>query len=340
MSERRSNRILKSCPKKVLNGPCGGMRSDLRCEISDLKCFFSKNYPEKLILDDGFEEKRSLKPRKPFSKLLSVCEDRIAWIAEIPPRIDVFKKIGDLRKLAADALSVPDNPLGMPHIDPLAFAARLKEETSLEIIVHLTCRDLDRLALKSRILGLGLVGVEHILALTGDYAGARGVFDLDSMRLIYLARLLSDYGIDELGEKLGYQPRIHVGAGMNPHIPLRMEISRIRRKLEAGAEFFISQLVFSEERLKEILSELKRSEIYVPVFAGFLLNDPEKVLKFVKSIGLPAEKLPKTLEKLAEKYLEILEELRKTYPLVGAYISTLGKLDYLGIWSEYFKGSL
>ena len=340
MSGSSSNRTLKSCPKRILNGPCGGMRSDLRCEVSDLKCFFSENYPTELLLDEGFKKRCGIKPRKPFSRLLSISENRIAWIAEIPPRIDILRRLDALKKLPATALSIPDNPLGKLHIDPLAFAARLKKEMDLEIVVHLACRDLNRLALKSRILGLGLIGVEHILALTGDYAGARGVFDLDSMRLIYLVRLLSDYGIDELGERIGYQPRIHVGAGMNPHIPSRMELSRIRRKLEAGAEFFISQLIFSEEGLEEILSELRRSNIRVPIFAGFLLNDPEKVSRFARSISLPIEEIPRTVEKLVEKYLEILRKLRSVYPLTGAYVSTLGKVDYLKIWSEYFEGSL
>jgi len=316
------------------------MRSDLRCEVSDLKCFFSESYPSKLLLDEGFKKRCSIKPRKPFSRLLSINENRIAWIAEIPPRIDILKRLDALKRLQTDALSIPDNPLGKLHIDPLAFAARLKKEMDLEIVVHLACRDLNRLALKSRILGLGLIGVEHVLALTGDYAGARGVFDLDSMRLIYLVRLLSDYGIDELGEKIEYKPRIHVGAGMNPHIPLRIELSRIRRKLEAGAEFFISQLIFSEERLKEILSELRRSNIRVPIFAGFLLNDPEKVSRFARSISLPIGEIPGTVETLVEKYLEILRKLRNVYPLTGAYISTLGKVDYLKIWSEYFEESL
>jgi len=339
MSGSGSNRTLKSCPKKVLNGPCGGMRRDLRCEVSDLNCFFSENYPEKLILDENFRKRLDVKPRRPFSRLLSISGKRVAWIAEVPPRIDVLKKWEDLRMLSIDALSIPDNPLGRLHIDPLAFAARLKERTDMEVVAHLACRDLNRLALKSRILGLGLIGVEHVLALTGDYVKGRAVFDLDSMRLIYLARLLSDYGVDESGESVGYRPRIHVGAGTNPHILSRIELSRIRRKLEAGAEFFISQLVFSEEGLEEILSELRRSNIRVPIFAGFLLNDPEKVSRFARSINLPIEEIPRTAEKLVEKYLEILRKLRRVYPLTGAYISTLGKVDYLKIWSEYLEGS-
>ncbi|MCD6421472.1 MAG: hypothetical protein J7L17_03585, partial [Thaumarchaeota archaeon] len=91
---------------------------------------------------------------------------------------------------------------------------------------------------------------------------------------------------------------------------------------------------------KGILSELERSSIRVPIFAGFLLNDPERVSRFARSISLQIEEIPRTVEKLVEKYLEILRKLRSVYPLTGAYVSTLGKVDYLKIWSEYFDGSL
>ena len=70
--------------------------------------------------------------------------------------------------------------------------------------------------------------------------------------MIYLARLMTDYGIDELGRKLKVRLRFHVGAGINPYMPIDIEIKRIIRKVRAGAEFFITQVIFSEERIMNI----------------------------------------------------------------------------------------
>ncbi|MCD6235911.1 MAG: methylenetetrahydrofolate reductase C-terminal domain-containing protein [Thaumarchaeota archaeon] len=339
-------KALKRCPKRVLNGPCGGMKNDGRCEIADAECVFLKNYPSELVLDPGFREKLVIKPRKPFTKLLSKVKEKTAWIAEMPPRFDVVKRIDLLRKVKPDALGIPDNPLGTLHIEASSFAAYLKNKTNAELMVHVTCRDLNRLALKSRILGLHLIKAEHVLALTGDHlsmGGERystGVFDLDSMRLIYLTRLLSDYGVDEMGKKIEEKPRLQVGAGLNPYIPLEIEASRISRKLEAGAEFFVTQLVFEKDPVENVLRKILELRENVPVFVSFLLYEPERIRKLLKLMGIPAVELPETVEKLAEKYLEVFAELRKIGVPLGVYVSTLGKLEYLRIWGEHFAHSV
>jgi len=348
MSRLDSNeprKIVRRCPKRVMNGPCGGMRSDGTCEILDLKCAFYEEFPSEFLLDEGIEIRLQINPRPYFTKLLSKTHERVTWIAEIPPRPDVKDEVDILKDLSADALSIPDNPLGRLHIDVVAFAAYLRKTVKKELVVHLTCRDLNRLALKSRILGLGLMGVEHVLALTGDYVpagekgSATGVFDLDSMRLLYIIRLLSDYGIDEKGNRIVDEIALHVGAGLNPYIPLNIELSRATRKLKAGSEFFISQVIFDESGLKSLLRELRKNGVHVPIFAGFLLQDRDKILSFAKTLAISIGEIPQSLEKSAEKYLEILKALRKEYGAVGAYVSALGKLEYLKIWSELVSGS-
>ncbi|RLG18183.1 hypothetical protein DRN63_01870 [Nanoarchaeota archaeon] len=348
MSKSSSSKFMKTrsaCPKRVLNGPCGGMRSDGTCEVLEFKCVFYENYPSELLLDDGFKIKPRIKHREYFTKLLSRTYERITWIAEIPPKAGITKKLHILRETTEDALSIPDNPLGRTHIEPTTFAAYLRNLTESEIVVHLTCRDLNRLALKSRILGLDLIGVKHVLALTGDhispYEGNRlmGVFDLDSMRLIYMIRLLSDYGLDERGRRITDKVTLHVGGGLNPYLPLEIELSRILRKLNSGSEFFISQIIFDESYLIPLLKELRREGINVPIFAGFLLQDYDKIVSFTRTSALPLDDVPKNLDKLIERYLESLRKLRREYKVIGAYVSTLGKLEYLRTWSEYITGS-
>jgi 5,10-methylenetetrahydrofolate reductase len=132
-------------------------------------------------------------------------EKKPVWVAEIPPSAKALSNIDLSRDLSFTALSIPDNPLALLHVESSVFAQLLRKRLGCEVIAHLTCRDLSRLAIKSRILALALCGVEHILALTGDHPKmgpeeSAPVFDLDSIRLIYLARIMSDYGVDELGE--------------------------------------------------------------------------------------------------------------------------------------------
>ncbi|MEM4648808.1 MAG: methylenetetrahydrofolate reductase C-terminal domain-containing protein [Nitrososphaerota archaeon] len=339
---------MSGCPKRVLNGPCGGMKPDGSCELGDRQCIFSEKYPSKVILDHGFRFRPEIRRRQSFTKLLAEVEERAVWIAEIPPSAKAFDDIELLRGLSFTALSVPENPLARLHIEPAVFAQLLKERLGCELMIHLTCRDLSRLAIKSRILAMGLCGLEHVLALTGDHPKlgreeSAPVFDLDSIRLIYLARIMSDYGVDELGNKLQLKPRIQVGAGLNPYLPLDIEVSRTLRKLEAGAEFFVTQLIFDAEPVKRALGKLRESGVNVPVFIGFLVAEDEVIRKTAEIIGIPGADIPLDPEKLIEKYLEAVEELRRLYGPVGAFVSTLGRIGNFKLWDRafrsYFMGS-
>ena len=318
------------------------MKPDGMCELGDARCVFADKQPSEIILDPGFRFRPKLEKRKPFTELLSKVWSEAVWIAEVPPSFEAAEKIQLLKGLSFSALSVPDNPLATLHLESSAFAAYLKKALGCEVIVHLTCRDLNRLALKSRLLALQLSGIEHVLALTGDYPSIKSeaystpIFDLDSIRLIYLARIMSDHGVDELGNPMPRSLRLQVGAGLNPYLPVKVEVSRALRKIRAGAEFFITQLVFSLEGIEDLLKSLRKEGVTVPIFIGFLLASGDRAQKVLKAIGVPAE-LPTDLNALTEAYLEILEKLRRLYGPVGAFISTLGKLEDLKIWNEAFK---
>ena len=306
---------------------------------------FAEEYPSEVVLDSGFTFRLKLDKRKPFSKLLSRAEKEITWIAEVPPSLRSADQLHSLKDLSMMAISIPDNPLASLHVEPSIFAAHVKRVLDCEVVVHLTCRDLNRLAIKSRLLGLHLSGVEHILALTGDHPrirlreGSTPVFDLDSIRLIYLTRLLSDYGLDERGRPISSKLRLQVGAGLNPYIPLEVELSRALRKIKAGAEFFITQLIFNSDPIESLLKALRKTGVDVPIFIGFLLAGRERVDCLSRIIGIPAVKVPDNLTVLAENYLNLLRRISKLYGPVGAFVSTLGRLENLEIWDKVFRRS-
>lgn len=323
------------CPKRMLNGPCGGMQSNGNCEIGKFKCPWFASLSEEPIFDPGFIIKKHIEERAFFTKLLLVTYEQPTWIIEAPPTFKVISKYRNLlESIPANAISVPDNPLARLHIDPNVFTFYLKNHVDKEVVVHITCRDINRLAIKSRLLGLHLAKAEHILALTGDHIllgperYALPVFDLDSTRLIYLARLMSDYGIDELGRELGVKLEFHIGAGINPYIPLNIEIKRIIRKLNAGAEFFVTQIIFDERRIMNILKYLKERNVIKPIFVAFLLQEPTVLSRISKIMKLPFKSIHVGVNELARDYARILLKLRDFYGPVGAYISTLGKLKY------------
>jgi methylenetetrahydrofolate reductase (NADPH) len=165
---------------------------------------------------------------------------------------------------AADAVNVGDNAAARAHVSALAGSA-LVLEAGGEPIIHLTCRDRNRLALEAELLGAALAGVENVLCLTGDDVTAgdepqsKRVFDLDGPQLLSLAATLMK-GTYLSGRPLDHPPRFFLGAAENPTAPpFDHRVDRARKKVRAGARFFQLQMVFELERLRAFLARALES---------------------------------------------------------------------------------
>jgi len=174
------------------------------------------------------------------------------------------------------AFSIPDNEHAKMRLAAVA-AARLVKEAGGEALVHLTCRDRNRLALSSDLLGAASLGLENLLLVSGDYVTlgdhpqAKPVYDADSVQLLQIARGLMD-GHDSAGLPLTGSPVFFLGAVVIPEAePLPPQLIKFEKKLAAGAQFFITPPIFDLDKLRR--------------FREHLPGTPVKLLAGVKVLG-------------------------------------------------------
>ena len=193
-------------------------------------------------------------------------------------------------------INVTDNQSAVMRLGSLAACIRLKE-IGHEPIYQITCRDRNRLALQSEILTAFSLGVDNMLMLTGDHTNlgdhkeAKPVFDLDSVQLIKIAAQLQE-GKDMVGNDLLGVPDIFIGAVVNPNFqPIDLQVMKMGKKVEAGAQFFQTQAVYDDRTIDEFVEKAKN--LNRPVQLGVvLLKSPQMgayMNKNVSGINIPQE---------------------------------------------------
>ncbi|MBB5172473.1 bifunctional homocysteine S-methyltransferase/methylenetetrahydrofolate reductase [Texcoconibacillus texcoconensis] len=179
-----------------------------------------------------------------------------------------------LAKAGADAVTLADNSLASARIDNFSLGMRMKQETSARPLLHLACRDRNMIGLQSHLLGLHAAGIHDILTITGDpakvgdFPGASSVFDMSSQHLMKLVNQLNE-GVSFSGKDIGEKTSFSVAAAFNANARrLDREVLRLEKKIEAGADYFMSQPVYSPERFQEIYEATKH--LPVPIFIGIM----------------------------------------------------------------------
>ena len=169
-------------------------------------------------------------------------------------------------------VDVNDNPMARARMNALMASVRIQRETGLETIPHVTPRDSTVMGLEGVLLGAHAEGVRNVLAVTGDpphvgdYPGARGVYEIDSIGLVHLLDRLN-HGEDYVGKALDEPTSFFVGVAVNPSADdLELELDRFRRKLDAGARFAMTQVLFDLSLLERFLDRLGTPP--VPLLVG------------------------------------------------------------------------
>jgi len=232
----------------------------------------------------------------------------------VPPKgVDATPMLEQCRALKAagvDAVNVPDGPRAQSRMGVLPSALLIEREVGMETVIHYCCRDRNLLGMLSDILGAAAAGLRNILIITGDppkmgpYPEATAVFDIDSIGLTNLVYRLNQ-GLDPGGNPLGGggPTKWVIGVGVNPGaIDLDRELSRFAWKVDAGAEFAVTQPVFDPPQLERFL---KRVEQYrIPIVAGIWplvsLRNAEFLANEVPGVTVPEEVLQR-MRKAGEK---------------------------------------
>ena len=176
-----------------------------------------------------------------------------------PPRgadPEVIRKKGELLKGVVDAVNVTDNQTSVVRMSSLSSCVILKG-MGFDPILQMVCRDRNRIAIQSDILGAAALGINNLLCLSGDHQKfgdhpkAKNVFDIDSVQLVYTARTMRDDGKFIGGEEVKGKPMLFIGAAENPFAdPFEIRAARLGKKVKAGCQFIQTQCIYNVERFE------------------------------------------------------------------------------------------
>ena len=246
-----------------------------------------------------------------------------AVTAEInPPKgVDIHDTLSKAEALRGfvDAINLTDQQSANMSVSPLALASLLLQRGP-EVILQVTCRDRNRIAIQGDLLGAGVIGVENILCMTGDPVAtgdnpeAKTVFDLDSIGLLRAATTLME-GKDMGGNDLKAAPSFYLGAVVNPAASeLADEIIRMEEKVDAGARFFQTQAIFDPAQLEEFLNMVR--PLGVPVLAGIILLKSGDMARNM-NLRLPGVQVP---DNLIDEMDRAEDKARKGIEIAGRII--------------------
>jgi homocysteine S-methyltransferase len=280
----------------------------------------------------------------------------ITMVEIVPPKgIDVRKEVEGakfVKSVGVDAVNIPDSPRASARMSNQALSLLMQQAVGIEAILHYTCRDRNVLGIQSDLLGAAATGINNLICITGDppkmgnYPDATAVFDVDSIGLVNIVHNLN-CGLDLGGNPIGVGTSFVIGVGANPGLTdLDEEIKRFEYKVQAGAEYVVTQPVFDISLLENFLKRIEHCRI--PVVAGIWPLTSARNAEFMKNelrVSVPDEILNRmikatTPEAAREEGVAIAREMLQAVrdrvqgaqisaPL-GRYTSAVDVLEALG----------
>lgn len=305
----QSAKLLVEEGVRLIGGCCGTTPEHIRAIKKGIKGL--KPVKRKTITPLPAEEELiRVASNKPT--IVDKVKKQVTIIAELDPpkHLNIEKFVEGAKaidKKNIEAITLADNSLASTRICNLTASVLLKEHINTPTLLHLTCRDHNLIGLQSRLMGLDLLGINNILAVTGDpsslgdFPGATSVYDVTSLKLIPFIKQLNE-GIGYNGASLKKTTNFTVAAAYNPNV---RDISKTKRlvekKIKSGADYFITQPVFEKEKIVK-LAELASNYPDTPFFIGIM-----PITSYNNAIFLHNE-VPGI--KLSEEFLSKLEEVK------------------------------
>ena len=226
--------------------------------------------------EDPGQEPLAFAERTKFSRKLAAGE----WVCNVemvPPQgfelKNTVEKAIQCREAGFDAVNIPDGPRASSRVSPLVTAYMIQQQAGIETVLHQCCRDKNLIGMQSDLLGCAALGIGNLLFITGDppklgdYPFASGVFDIDSIGLIRVQARLNR-GLDLAGKPIAKPTAAVIGAGADPNaIDMEREVRRTREKIQAGAEYIVTQPVFDTDALLRFMDRVPELE-KTPLIAG------------------------------------------------------------------------
>ena len=224
-----------------------------------------------------------------------LLEGRFAVTAEIgPPKsasAESVRKHAKEMRGSADAFNLTDNQTAMSRMSSIACAAVLIQE-GLEPVVQMTCRDRNRIAMQSDILGASALGVRNVLCISGDHQTfgnmkeAKNVYDVDSVQELMILRKMRDEGKLWSGDALEVAPELFLGAAANPFAdPFEFRVTRLAKKVKAGADFVQTQSIYDMDRFERWMALVRAKGLHekVHIIAGVMPLKSPKIALYMKN---------------------------------------------------------
>jgi len=278
-------RKLVQAGTRIVGGCCGTTPAHIREMANQLRAVDPRTAvvvgepgPEPAEVAEGEAvEPVPLGDRSAWGRKLAAGE-MVTSVEILPPRgadaSGMLEACRWLKEAGVDAVNVPDGARAMMRMGVIAASALIEREVGIETVVHYCCRDRNLLGMMSDLVGMEALGLRNILVITGDppkmgpYPDATAVFDIDSIGLTNLVSRLN-HGQDLGGNPLGEPTSFVIGVGVNPGaVELERELERWHWKVEAGAEFGVTQPVFDVEALVGFLDRIERAGTRLPIVAG------------------------------------------------------------------------
>ena len=263
-----------------------------------------------------------------------------------PPRgakPEVVREKAKILKGYVDACNVTDNQTSVVRMCSLA-ACKIVLDEGIEPVMQMVCRDRNRIAAQSDILGAASLGLSNLLCLSGDHQifgdhpQAKNVFDIDSIQLLQIARQMRDEGKFAGGKDVDGKPDLFIGAAANPFAdPFKIQVPRLAKKVAAGAQFIQTQCVFNVEKFKEFMKGVRDRGLHKKTYimAGItpIKSVPmaEYMAAKVAGMDLPAALIERVrgVEKKMQKQegikiaVETIQQLKEIEGISGVHIMAI-----------------